>query len=58
MTKKPGARKQYHDRQAVKLLLPSELIKYIDSVTSNRTQWITKAVQEMKMREENNSLHI
>lgn len=51
MTKKPGARKQYEDRQAVRLLLPIELIEYIDSVTTNRTQWLITAAQEKKERE-------
>lgn len=52
MTKKPGARKQYPDRQAVKLLLPIELVEYIDRTTTNRTQWLIRAAQEMKEREE------
>lgn len=52
MKKKSGARKQYNERQAVNLLLPVELVEYIDSVTKNRTRWLADAAQEKRKREE------
>ncbi len=50
--RKPGPRKQYGERQDVRLLLPVELMDYIDSVTSNRTKWLIEAAQEKRQREE------
>lgn len=51
ISKKPGARKQYGSRQAVRLLLPTELVEHIDLVATNRTQWLVEAAQEKRMME-------
>jgi hypothetical protein len=51
MVKKPGARKQYEDRQPIRLLLPNDVVEYIDSKTKNRTQWLSEAAKEKKERE-------
>lgn len=56
--KKPGPRKQYSERQSIKLLLPSELVNYIDSVATNRTKWLIEAAQEKREREERSNLPI
>jgi len=50
-TKKPGTRKIYGDRESIRLLLPVDLIEYIDSVTDNRTKWLIEAAQEKRQRE-------
>lgn len=39
------------DRKAVTTLWPVELLKYINTVTENRTQWLIEAAQEKMERE-------
>lgn len=50
---KPGRPIEYKDveRKSITFQLPVELIKYIDSITQNRTKWLTEAVEEKQSRE-------
>lgn len=49
---KPGPKPRYGDREEVHVQVPKSDLDYIKSVSDNRTEWIIKAIQEKRQRDE------
>ncbi len=49
---KPGPKPKYGEREEIHILVPLDDFNYIRSVSSNLTEWIIKAIQEKREREQ------
>ncbi len=49
---KPGPLLRYGDREEIHVKLPKADLDYIRSVTTNMTEWVIKAIQEKREREQ------
>lgn len=49
---KPGPKPKYGAREEIHVLIPTDDLAYIRSVTPDMTEWIIKAIQEKREREQ------
>ena len=49
---KPGPKPKYGEREEIHVLLPVADLAYIRSVSPNVTEWVIKAIQEKRQRDQ------
>ena len=48
---KPGPKAKYGEREEIHVLVPIDDLAYIRSASTNMTEWVIKAIQEKRQRE-------